>query len=112
YRIRQADILTERGDLVSAYDMLAPALERRPNDPDAMASLARMYAAAGQGDQAVGLYETLLQTDPDNANLHLGLAQVSQQLKNNRQAQREADIAVSLAPDNIDVLTSAARIYR
>ncbi|MDX3895524.1 cellulose biosynthesis protein BcsC [Pusillimonas sp.] len=112
YRIRQADLLAERRDLVAAYDMLAPVLQKRPNDPGAMAALARMYAAAGQGDQAMQMYETLLRSDPDNPNLHLGLAQVAQQLKNNRQAERSADAAVSLAPENIDVLTAAARIYR
>lgn len=112
YRIRQADLLTERRDLVAAYDMLAPVLQKRPNDPDAMASLARMYASGGQGEQAMQLYETLLRSDPDNPNLHLGLAQVAQQLNNSRQAERSADAAVSLAPQNIEVLTAAARIYR
>jgi len=112
YRIRQADLLTERRDLVAAYDMLAPVLQKRPNDPGAMAALARMYASAGQGEQAMQMYETLLRSDPDNPNLHLGKAQVAQQLNNNRQAERSADAAVSLAPENIDVLTAAARIYR
>jgi len=112
YRIRQADLLTERGDLVAAYDVLAPVLAERPNDPAAQGALARMYAASGQGEKAFGIYETLLRTDPDNPDLHLGLAQVAQQSRDYRQAQREADIAVSLAPENIQVLTSAARIYR
>ncbi|WP_397474275.1 cellulose synthase subunit BcsC-related outer membrane protein [Pusillimonas sp.] len=112
YRVRQADVLVERGDLVAAYDMVAPVLARQPNQPDAMASLARMYAAAGQGQQALQLYETVLRNDPNNPHLHLGLAQVSQQLKNHRQARNEADIAVSLAPEDIDVLTGAAQVYR
>jgi len=112
YRIRQADLHTERGDLVAAYDVLAPVLASRPNDPAAQGALARMYAASGQAEKAFGIYETLLRSDPDNPDLHLGLAQVAQQSRDYRQAQREADIAVSLAPENIQVLTSAARIYR
>lgn len=112
YRIRQADFLTQRGDLVAAYDTLAPVLERRSNDPVAQGALARMYAAGGQGEKAVGLYETLLNADPDNPDLHLGMGQVAQQLRDYRQAEREADIAVSLAPENVEILTAAARIYR
>lgn len=112
YRIHEADALRENGDLVAAYDVLSPVLKRKPKDPVAVGALARMYATAGKGDQAFELYEGLLQTDPDNATLHLGAAQVAQQLRNERRAAREAGIAVSLAPDDIDVLTGAARVYR
>ncbi|WP_323029043.1 cellulose biosynthesis protein BcsC [Castellaniella defragrans] len=112
YRIHEADSLRESGDLVAAYDMIAPVLKRKPKDPVAVGALARMYAAAGKGDQALELYENLLQTDPDNAALHLGTAQVAQQLRNERRAAREAGIAVSLAPNDIAILTSAARVYR
>ena len=112
YRIRQSDALRERGDLVAAYDMLAPVLERKPSDAGAVGALARMYAAAGSGDQALALYENLLQADPDNPELHLGAAQAAMQAKNHRYAAREADIAVSLAPDRADILSGAARIYR
>ena len=112
YRIRQADALRERGDLVAAYDMLAPVLQRKPQDSGAVGALARMYAAAGNGEQALGLYESLLQSDRDNADLRMGAAQAAMQLKNHRYARQEADIAVSLAPDRVDILTAAARVYR
>lgn len=112
YRVRQADALRERGDLVAAYDILSPVLERKPRDVGAIGALARMYAAAGSGDQALALYENLLQADPDNPELRLGAAQAAMQAKNHRYAARQADIAVSLAPNRIDVLSSAARIYR
>ncbi len=112
YQIRQADLLTERGDLAAAHDTLAPVLERRPNDLAARGTLARIYAASGQGDKALEIYEALLRSDPDNPDLHLGLAQISQQLREYRQAEREAEIAVSLAPEDVKVLTAAARIYR
>lgn len=112
YRIRQADALRQRGDLAGAYEMLSPVLEKKPNDPDAVAALARTYAASGDGAKASELYDNLLRADPDNASLHLGAAQVAQQLKNDRDAVRQARIAVSLAPDQIDILSGAARVFR
>lgn len=112
YQIRQADLLTERGDLAAAHDTLAPVLERRPNNLAARSTLARIYAASGQDDKALEVYEALLRSDPDNPDVHLGLAQIFQQLREYRQAEREAEIAVSLAPEDVKVLTTAARIYR
>ena len=41
--LRQADALRSGGDLASAYDTLAPLLAERPNDPDVVGVLARMY---------------------------------------------------------------------
>lgn len=112
YRIRQADTLTGRGELAAAYDMLAPVLDRRRNDPAAQGSLARMYMAAGEKDKATDIYDSLLRADPENPDIHLGLAQLGQQSRNYRQAQRHADIAVSLAPEDTNVLVAAARILR
>ncbi|KAA0892608.1 cellulose biosynthesis protein BcsC [Pusillimonas sp. ANT_WB101] len=112
YRIRQADALRQRGELPAAYDMLAPVLAKKPKNPDAIAALARMHAASGNGTKASALYEDLLRSDPDNAILHLGAAQVAQQLKNDRDAARQARIAVSLAPEQIDILSGAARVLR
>lgn len=112
YRIRQADGLRERGDLVGAYDVLAPVLQKKPNDKGAIGALARMYVAAGDGTQALGLYEKLLYSDPDDPRLHMSMAQIAQQLKQHSNAIRSVEIALSLAPVDAEILSGAARIYR
>ncbi|EPN71175.1 cellulose synthase operon protein C, partial [Pseudomonas syringae pv. actinidiae ICMP 19101] len=61
YRIRQADLLREGGDLAGAYDTLAPALAQRPDDIQAVSAFARMYTANGDSARAFELYKPLLQ---------------------------------------------------
>lgn len=110
--VRQADALRERGDLVSAYDAIAPVLQRNPNNRDATEALARMYSAAGQGKQALELYQRLLDTYQGDARLHLNAAQAGQRAKEYAYALKEAESAVALAPDQPEILVGAARIYQ
>lgn len=112
YTIRQAEALRKRGDLVAAYDTLAPVLAERPSDPQAVGALARMYAAAGDNAKALDLHKQLLKNDPDNANLQLGAAQMANQVGDYRYAANAADTAVALAPDDPDILGGAGRVYR
>lgn len=64
YRVKQADALREKNDLVAAYDMLSPALAQRPNDALGVGALARMYAASGNGKKAMELYAPLRPAQP------------------------------------------------
>lgn len=112
YRVKQADALREKNDLVAAYDMLSPALAQRPNDTSAIGALARMYAAGGDGKKAMDLYRPLVQQNPGNAQLQLGLADIALKGGDRGLAQSAADKALTLEPTSAEVLTSAAGIYR
>ncbi|NYT82015.1 BCSC C-terminal domain-containing protein [Alcaligenaceae bacterium] len=112
FMVRQADALRERGDLVAAYDAIAPVLQRNPANREATEALARMYSAAGQGRQALDLYERLLISNQSDAQLHLNAALAGQQAKEYAYALKEAEAAVSLAPQQPEILAGAARIYR
>ncbi|TBU95623.1 cellulose biosynthesis protein BcsC [Phytopseudomonas dryadis] len=112
YRVRQAEHLRERGDLVAAYDTLAPALAQRPQDGQAVSALARMYAASGNPGKALELYKPLLQREPDNAQLQIGAADMAAQVRDGAFAERALERALRLAPGDPDVLTTAARIYQ
>jgi tetratricopeptide (TPR) repeat protein len=112
YIVRQADSLRERGDLVSAYDTLAPVLAERPDDPQVIASLARMYAAAGDHAQAMGLYDRLLQKRPDDVDTLVAAATTATQAKDYGYAERAIDVAIARAPNNPEVLATAGRLYR
>lgn len=112
YVIRQADALRERGDLVAAYDTLAPVLAEKPEDVGAVGALARMYAAAGDYPQALDLYKQLQARNADSLDVQLGAAQMATQLKDYAYAEHAIDRALAIAPRNADVLTAAARLYR
>ncbi|KAF1026056.1 MAG: Cellulose synthase operon protein C [Pseudomonas sp.] len=112
YRVKQADALREKHDLVAAYDMLSPALVQRPNDALAIGALARMYADSGNGKKAMALYTPLVQQNPGNAQLQLGLADIALKGGDRDLAQSASDKALTLEPTNPEVLTSAAGVYR
>ena len=112
YTVRQADLLREKGDLVAAYDTLAPALAQRPNDPVAVGALARMYLANGNTDKAIELYKPLLAKSPDDPQLQIGMAQALSKAGDHRGAEKAADRALELAPNDAMVLASAAGIFR
>ncbi len=112
YRVRKADQLREQGDLAAAYDTLSPALAQRPQDPLAGAALARMYAANGDTHKAFELYQPLVQRNPDDARLLIGAADVAAQLREDGYASQALEQALKVAPDDPEVLTVAARIYR
>ena len=112
YRVRQAEQLRERGDLVTAYDTLAPALAERPQSSLAVSALARMYAASGEPGKALELYKPLVKREPENAQLWIGAADMAAQVHERDYAEDALERALKLAPGDPDVLSTAARVYR
>ena len=112
HTVRQADLLREQGNLARAYDTLMPALSQRPDDPAALAALARIYSASGDDKQALTYYKRLLQNDPDNASLQLAAAMSAAKTGDKTYADTALERALTLAPRNPEVLANAARIYR
>ncbi|HEV3429154.1 MAG TPA: cellulose synthase subunit BcsC-related outer membrane protein [Paraburkholderia sp.] len=111
YAVRLAEQQRQQGDLAQAYDTLAPVLAKRPNDSLANAALARMYAADGQYDHALALYQKALSNDPDNPGLQLGVAMTAVQAGNGSVADAALKQAIAKAPNDPDILAGAARIY-
>ena len=112
YRVRQADLLREGGDLASAYDMLAPALAKRPGDVAATSALARMYVANGDSAKALELYKPLVQRNPQNTEVLLGAADAAAQSHDHPFAENVLDQFVKLQSVDPASLTEAARVYR
>lgn len=112
YTVRQADLLRQRGDLVEAYNTLAPALAKRPHDSNAIGVLARMYSDRGEYDKALTLYKDQTQRDPHNSTVWLGAAQTAVADHQNSYAQDALEHAVASGGDDPDVMSSAANIYR
>ncbi|MGE8065417.1 cellulose synthase subunit BcsC-related outer membrane protein [Pseudomonas sp. NPDC089569] len=112
YRIRQADILRENGDLAGAYDTLAPALAARPGDPGAVSALARMYSSNGDNAKAFELYKPLLQRQPNDPQMLLNAADAAVQAHDIGYAERALEQFQKLQNYDPQSLTEAARIYR
>lgn len=112
YRIRQADILRENGDLAAAYDTLAPALASRPGDVGAVSALARMYASSGDNAKAFELYKPLLQRQPNDPQILLNAADAAVQAHDIGYADRALEQFLKLETYDPQSLTEAARIYR
>ena len=112
YSVRQAEVLRERGQLAAAYDRLAPLLQQRPDDPVANGLLARLYAAAGENAKAMEVARRLVQRNPDNVDTQLSAAQIATQAKDYSFADTAVQTAITLAPNDPDVIAAGAGIYR
>jgi len=112
YIVRQADALREAGDLVTAYDTLAPLLAERPDDVQVASALARMYNAANQPAQALAVYKPLLQRQPQNLELLLAVAGAATAAKDYGEAESAVHAALLRAPQSPEALAAAGRLYR
>lgn len=112
YIVRQADALTEAGDLVAAYDMLAPALSERGGNSAVRSSLARMYAQSGDNKKALDIYQSVLAREPNNLDLRLAAIGTAAAAREFRWAEQALQPALQQAPNSPAVLTAAGRLYR
>ncbi|WP_177523097.1 cellulose biosynthesis protein BcsC [Pseudomonas sp. v388] len=112
YRVRQADLLREGGDLAAAYDTLAPALAQRPGDIQAVSAFARMYTAHGDSAKAFELYKPLLQRQPHDPQVLLGAADVAAKAREYASAEQALGQFLKLERYDPQSLTEAARIYQ
>ena len=72
YRLRQADLVREEGDLARAYEYLEPLIRVNPNDPRLMMALARLYNDSKDFDKAYVIYERVLQQNDKELDAYKG----------------------------------------
>ena len=112
YSLRQADALIRQKNLERAYELVAPLLAERPDDPKVIGTLARMYVAAGDQGHALVLYRKLLQQSPDDIETLLAAANAAASTDDIKDAEIYMRRALGQAPDSPDVLAAAGRMYR
>ena len=112
FALRQTDALREAGNLEAAYNAMAPVLAERPNDPQAMAALARLYSAARDEGQALALYQRILQRNPTDLDTLLAAAASASAQREHGEAENYVMAALKQAPDQSRVLAAAGRVYR
>ncbi|OFX22438.1 MAG: hypothetical protein A2V77_23040 [Anaeromyxobacter sp. RBG_16_69_14] len=96
---RGADFLA-KGELESARSALARTRALRPKDPKALGLLGQSLYKLGRLDEAIGVYERLVDETPVEAaaRVNLGLAYLKG--KRHAQAVRQLEIALDLNPDH------------
>ena len=112
FTLRQTDALREAGNLEAAYNAMAPLVAERPNDPQVMAALARLYSAARDERQALALYQRILQRSPTDLDTLIAAAGSASALRDHGEAQSYVAAALKQAPDQSRVLAAAGRVYR
>jgi tetratricopeptide (TPR) repeat protein len=112
YRLRQADLVREEGNLARAYEYLEPLLRVNPNDPRLVMALARLYNDAKEYDKAAELYKKALQTDPNNLDAYKGAISAALSMDQPEQAQSLLDDAIRIDPQNPRLYALAARTAR
>lgn len=112
YRLRQADLVREEGDLATAYEYLRPLLRVNPDDPRVLMALARLYNDAREYDRTLELYRRVLAMDPENLDAYKGAIGAALALDQLDEAQALLDRAFELDPRNPRLYALAGRLAR
>jgi Tfp pilus assembly protein PilF len=98
--VRSSDRLNEQGRQAEAYDRLAPVLAQAPDNPDLNLALARLYQGAKNPAEALQISQSLLRRDPGSTQARKSAVEAALQLGDRRLADRLAQEAVQLAPND------------
>ncbi|QIN61847.1 Beta-barrel assembly-enhancing protease [Caballeronia sp. SBC1] len=109
--VKQADTVRQRGDLASAYEVIAPWLSAMPDNPDLQGALARLYTSAGDDRSALASYRAALARRPDDIDLQVAAIGAASGAKEFSFAEATANQALRTAPDDPRVLAAAGRMY-
>jgi Flp pilus assembly protein TadD len=109
--VKQTDTVRQRGDLASAYDVIAPWLAATPDNPDLQAALARLYTSAGDDRSALASYRAALARRPDDIGFQVAAIGAASGAKQFSFAEATANQALRAAPDDPRVLTATGRMY-
>ncbi len=110
--IREANTLRQQGDLAAAYDRLRPWLERHPNAPGLLLTMAALYGDSGDSDRAEALYQQVAEQSPDNVNAWSGAAGSAMSSGDYASALDYVDEGLKRRPDASDLLALRGIIQR
>lgn len=108
--IRSSDALNSAGRTADAYDALAPALARNPEDPALNAALGRLYQSADKPRQALAINQRILAADPTNPDALRGAVAAAIQLGNWSTASAMVTQSMAQAPNDPENWILAADI--
>ncbi|MCX7283071.1 MAG: cellulose synthase subunit BcsC-related outer membrane protein, partial [Novosphingobium sp.] len=108
--IAQADRMRTSGQFAAAFDLLQGAWSGAPDNPEVLASLARLYQSGGMPARAAQSYQLVLLRDARNREALLGLAQTAQAAGDRDLSKTAADRALAAYPTDHQVRLTLARV--
>ena len=112
YRLRQADLVREDGQLAQAYEYLEPLLRVNPGDPRVLMALARLYNDAREYERVVALTRRVIDIDPQNADAYRSAINAALAMNELDQADVLLDDAFALEPNSARLYALAGRAAR
>lgn len=103
-------VAERRGNIREAVDFYQAAVDVRPTDDRARASLAKVFVLGGATQQALEVISPGLLDHPDNPDLLAARAAARHQLQDDSEAQADAERAVQLAPSNENAIAVLAAL--
>lgn len=110
--VRVSDKLNTQGRQADAYDQLAPALSRTPDNPDLNLALARLYQSAREPRKALAINAAVLQRDPGNLDARRAVVNALIELGRFAEADAAARDALQQAPNDPRAWLIAADVAR
>ena len=110
--IREADRLNAEGQQADAYDVLMPALERAPGNPDLNMAVARLYARADEPRKALAINQALLIRDPSNFMARQAALDAAIQLGDWTRSEALVQEGLRIAPDDPRAWIMSATLNR
>jgi len=97
---RSVGIAIQANDLPATVEWLRKAVALRPNEQMLRSLLAAQLVAAKEGEEALALYDQLVQEQPWDTETLAGRAQAALLLGKNEQARQDAEALLRLEPGN------------
>lgn len=101
----------DRGDSAKAEHLLSSAVQIDPRDCETRIELSEMLLEHGSCDAAVLHLKQVVKQNPDDARAHVKLGQAMRTRGDLREAERLADIAIRLDPNNAEGLILRGVLY-
>jgi cellulose synthase operon protein C len=110
--VQTSDALNNRGETADAYDQLAPALRRDPDNADLNLALGRLYQSASSPRRALAIDEAVLQRDPGNLTARRAAVEAAIQLGELDRAYTLTSEVMTTMPDEPGTWIIAATYQR
>ena len=110
--VRLGEHEREQGNYEAAQAYLMQALEMMPNNQNARFALAQTYLSAGQTDQALKAFQTLLRTAPENLEARLQIAEIHRNRGNWAVAYQEYQRIIAMDSNSGQAQVALAEIEK
>ena len=99
------------GNYASAIQLLKKSINYMSNNTDAICLLGRAYTFINEPNESLSCYKKAISIDPKCAAAYRGLAALNR-LTNLEEAIKNIEIAVSYAPDDVEILDYQAQLLK